>query len=712
MCPILVTVEDGRPVKVEGDREAPIYGGYTCPKGRALAQQHNMPNRLLHCLKRMPDGSHVRISSDDLVDEVAERIACILAESGPKAVAAYLGNSTIEQPVGTGMMLSFLTAIDSPMMFTPATIDQPGLVIADALHGRWDGERVHPDRCDTFLIIGGNPVFSKQHLPQNPAQKLKDMERRGTQLIVIDPRRTETARRAAVHLQIIPGEDPAVLAGLIHLIFEENGVDAAFLEQNAQGAAQLREAVRDFTPDYVAARAGIEAGELRRAARILIDAKTGDTALGTGPSMATRGTLSSYLALCIQTLRGFWAREGDEVARPRMLLQPRQWRAQPLPPRRAWGFGMPMARGLQQTMAGMPLASLPDLMLSKGEDRVRALFSHGGIVYTWPQAKKTVDALRSLDLFIMHDIRLTATSALADYVIATKLQLEVPVMTQIVEATGLVHYGYPWTEPYAAYQPAALDPPEGADLMEAWEIYYRVAQRLGLSLALLDFVMSNPNPPKLDMVNKPTADDLYELFCEGSVIPLQRVKQHAHGGLFEEARAVVQPRDPACEARLQLGDTAMMTLLREVRAEDFHARRHVDADFPFQLISRRMQNSFNSSPRPDGLVKTGYNPAFMNPDDMEELSLGSGAEVRISSRHGSVTAFAEPDPDLRRGVVAMTHGFGPRYGRAYDPRRDGANVNELTSWDDIHDPYHGMPRMSGVPISVTAIEPAQEIAAE
>jgi len=167
-----------------------------------------------------------------------------------------------------------------------------------------------------------------------------------------------------------------------------------------------------------------------------------------------------------------------------------------------------------------------------------------------------------------------------------------------------VHYGYPWTKPYAAYQPAALEPPKGADLMEAWEIYYRVAQKLGLGLALLDFVMSNPSPPKLDMVNEPTADNLYELFCEGSVVPLQRVKQCAHGGLFEEARAVVQPRDPACEARLELADPAMMAQLREVRVEDSQLRRRVDADFPFQLIPHRMQNSFNSSPRPHGLVRT------------------------------------------------------------------------------------------------------------
>lgn len=303
---------------------------------------------------------------------------------------------------------------------------------------------------------------------------------------------------------------------------------------------------------------------------------------------------------------------------------------------------------------------------------------------------------------------------MAHYVIATKLQLEVPVMTQIVEVTGFVHPGYPWTQPYAAYQPAVLDPPAGADLMEAWQIYYRVAKKLGLTLELVDFVASNPTPPKLDMANEPTADDMYELLCEESVIPLGRVKRCAHGGLFEEARAVVQPRDPACEARLELADPAMMAQLREVRTEDVRKRRATDAEFRFLLIPHRMQNSFNSSPRPDGLVRTGYNPAFMNPDDMEALSLESGAGVRISSRHGSIIGFVEPDPDLRPGVIAMTHGFGPRHGHSYDPRRDGSNVNELMRWDDDNDPYHGMPRMSAVPISVVPLEPkqAQPLAAE
>jgi anaerobic selenocysteine-containing dehydrogenase len=701
-CPILVTLEDGAVVKVEGDPEAPIYNGFICPKAKAIPAQHAAPGRLLRSLKRLPDGRRVEIPNAQVVAEVAERLSAVIAEHGPQSVAVFLGGGVMEQPVTGNMMTAFVQAIGSPMMFTSGTIDQPGLILADALHGAWQGGRVHPDRWETCLFVGANPVVSKQHLLQNPGQQLKAITRRGARLIVIDPRRSETARRAAVHLQIIPGEDPTVLAGLVHLLFALDGVDEAFVRRNARGAEALRAATADFTPDYVAARAGVAADDLVAAARILVEAGAGDTALGVGASMATRGTLTSYLALCLQTLRGFWAREGEPVSRPRVLMPRRVCKAQPSPPRPAWGFGLQLpVRGLQQTAAGMPTAALPELMRS---GRIRALFLHAGAMYSWPDRSLTAEALGALDLLVMHDVQLTATSALADYVVATRRQLETPVTSQVSEATGAVHPGYDWTEPYAFYRPAVLAPPAGADLMEAWQTYYRVAQRLGLSLRFGSWT-GEGGAPALDMAREPTTDDLYELMSLGSAVPLSRVKQHPHGAVFEEARDVVRARDPDCEARLELADPAMLDQLREVRGEAPLARRGTSADFPLLLVTRRVQETTNSGMKFEG-AKRSYNPAFMHPDDLARLALASGDMVEIRSRHGRVTGFVEADPSLRPGVVAMTHGFGARFGRRYDPRRDGANVNDLLSWADDYDPYHGMPRMSGVPVAVAATNAA------
>lgn len=177
-CPVVVTVDDGRVLAVAGDFDAPLYRGYTCPKARAIPQEHHRPDRLLHSLKRLPDGRRVPISSEQLVDEIAERLSRILDAHGPHAVAAFLGNGVAAQPAASGMMLSFLAAIGSPMMFSPGTIDQPGLLTAKALHGGWQGGRMHPSQWETLLVVGGGPqprqhrrpVHAHQH--QWPPQRL------------------------------------------------------------------------------------------------------------------------------------------------------------------------------------------------------------------------------------------------------------------------------------------------------------------------------------------------------------------------------------------------------------------------------------------------------------------------------------------------------------------------------------------------------------
>jgi anaerobic selenocysteine-containing dehydrogenase len=418
--------------------------------------------------------------------------------------------------------------------------------------------------------------------------------------------------------------------------------------------------------------------------------------------------LTAYLALCLQSLRGFWTRAGDAASRPKVLLPRASLKAQPSAPRPAWGFGLRTSvRGLQQTVAGMPTAALPELTLSDGPDRVRALFAHAGMMYTWPQQTRTAEALSALELFVTHDVELSATAEFAHYVIATRTQLETPVISQLAEVCGASHPGYAWTEPYANAQPAVLDPPAGSDLLESWQIYFRIAQRLGLELEVVDFMTAGAGvqPPKMDMSREPTTDEVYELMCHGSSIPLSRVRQYPHGAVFDEARAVVAPRDPDCEARLQLADPHMVEALQALRDEDPVARRKTGPDYPFLLIPRRMMTMNNAAPRPRGLVRTGYNPAFMHPDDLQRLALAPGAAVEIRSRHGAISGFVEADPDVRPGVVSISHGFGARPDAAYDPRRDGANVNQLTRWEDDADPYHGMPRMGALPVSVRAAEP-------
>jgi len=705
-CPVDVTIDRGRVVKVEGNRRAPLYHGYTCPKGRALPDLHNHPDRLLTSLKRQPDGSYRPIASDDLIDELADRIGVLLDRHGPRSIAAYLSGAVLDQPAAATMMISFLGAIGSPMMFTAATIDQPGQAIAQALHGRWMGGRNRPEGRDLFVVIGGNPINSKQYLPQNPGRQLKDLRRRGGKLIVIDPRRSETARLADIHLQLVPGEDPVVLAGMIHLLFAGDGIERQFVSTNVTGLRALEEAVRPFTPAVVSARAGIAEADLRAVVCMLCEAERGDVVLGTGPSMATRGTLSNYLALCLNSLRGFWARAGDEAMNPSVLLPRREFRAQPAPSKPAWGFGHDMrVRGFRDTAAGLPLAALPDEILTPGEGRVRALFMHGAAMQSWPQHAKTRRALDALDLMIMHDIVLSPTARMADFVIATRTQFEVPAWTFLNEqAASGGHSGYGYSEPFAFSQPALVDPPAGSDLLEAWQVYYRVAQRLGIQLDVANWKIAAGEARSFDMGREPATRDVYALACAGSAVPLANVERFPDGRIFDEAREFVRERDPACRDFLDLANEAMLAELRQIADEAAPDGDGRNSSFRFLLIPSRLQNSTNGAFRIEGVQRWGYNPAFLNPRDLEALKLTAGDAVRIRSRHGEIVAFVAADEGLRQGVIAMANGYGGARDGPYDPRRDGTNVNMLTHWEDDCDPHTGMPRMGALPVAIAPLE--------
>jgi len=371
-CPILVTLENGRATRVVGDPESPLFGGYTCPKGRALPEQHAHPDRLLHSVARSENGDFERIDVERAMDEIAARVKAIVDAHGPRSVALYVGTNSLPYAAAPGTAHSWLSGLGSRMFFTSNTIDQPGKQIAAALHGLWQGGENDFQTSDTWLLVGLNPVISKSAgVPsQNPARKLKDAVDRGMKLIVIDPRRTETARRAAIHLQPRPGEDPTLMAGLLHVVIAEKLYDEAFTLQEAEGFEALSRAVLPFAPEYVSKRAGVPADALIEAARVFGAGPRGCSVTGTGPSFATRGTLTEYLSLCLNTICGRWSRAGEKVGRPNVMLPAYTARAQPHAPYQAWGYGEKMrVRGLTNATCGMPTAALADEILLKAKDR-------------------------------------------------------------------------------------------------------------------------------------------------------------------------------------------------------------------------------------------------------------------------------------------------------------------------------------------------------
>jgi anaerobic selenocysteine-containing dehydrogenase len=216
----------------------------------------------------------------------------------------------------------------------------------------------------------------------------------------------------------------------------------------------------------------------------------------------------------------------------------------------------------------------------------------------------------------------------------------------------------------------------------------------------------------IPMDTEPTTDEIFEWLSAGSRVPLDEVKRHPHGHVFDEARETVQPRSPDCADRLDVGNTDMLRELIGLQAEQPAQEIGVDRDFPLLLIPRRMQNVTNAhKERSRDMLQPAGNPAFMNPADMVAYGVNRDDLIRIRSRHGEIVGVAAEDRDLRRGVVSMSHSFGRNPGEASDPRRDGANTNRLLSMTDGADPYTGIPRMGAVPVSVEPWQPAEQSAA-
>jgi anaerobic selenocysteine-containing dehydrogenase len=593
------------------------------------------------------------------------------------------------------------------MSFTSATIDQPGKMIAPALHGRWEGGPHVFDDSDTWMLVGANPTVSKSiGVPcQNPAKHLHDAVKRGMKLVVVDPRVSEAAKAAAVHLQCRPGEDPAILAAIVRVILTEELGDAEFVAQHTQGLEALRRAVDPFTPQYAAERAGVAADDIVRAARTFAGGRRGFVNAGTGPNMAPRGNLTEYLCLVISTLCGRYLREGERVPNPGVLLAPLVSKAEVSPPFPAWGFGEKIrVRNLTNTACGMPTAALADEILMPGEGQVRALFSLGGNpMAAWPDQHKTLAALEALELNVTVDIKMSATAKLADYVIAPRLSLEVASMTMPAESLTPYVMGYP--VPYAQYTPAIVDPPAGSDLIEDWELFYGLAQRMKLPLAIESAYSWGPDAAapartEIDMVHKPSTDELFEYLTKDARIPLSEVKQYPEGHVFDAPDAVVEPGDPRSDARLELANPVMMAELDDVAGETFDG----DSEYPFRLVSRRLPDVHNSAGRdiPKLVRKYTYNPAFMNPGDLETLRLAPGDVVEIASDYQSILGIVEAAPDVRSGVVSMPHCFGDAPAPDLDARLRsiGSNTGRLSSVERDYDPYSGIPRMSAIPVSV------------
>jgi anaerobic selenocysteine-containing dehydrogenase len=696
-CGVVLEIDDDdRIVSVRGDREHPVTQGYACSKGVSSGEVHRRADRILQPLKRDRDGSLRPIGLEAALDEIAEKIDALVDRFGPHSVAGFLGTTGYFNVPGSSMFVAWLEALGSRSFFSSFTIDCSNKAVTRGRLGAWSAGKQPWATADVWMLFGNNAVVSlstQAGLPSgNPAKQMQDAKRRGMKLIVVDPRETETARHATLFLQPRPGEDPALVAGLIRIILTEGLADDAFCSRYVRDVERLREAVEPFTPDYVAQRTGVPAGDIREAAVLFGGAgKRGCAGAATGLGMSPHSNLVDHLVETLNVVCGRYRRAGESIANAGGALFPRAPRyAEVLPPTRPWEQGYKSrVRGFGKIPSvardgEVPTGILADEILTPGEGQIRCLLVEGGNpALGIPDQVKVTKALSSLDLLVTVDPFMTATARLAHYILPPKLMYERPEIPWLFGDDVRIPI------PFTQYAPAAVRPPEGAEVADDWEIYWGLAKRLGLSIEYCGV----PLPPDAGL----TTDELLALAVRDGQVPFEEMTMYPGGKQHDLEPLVVEPARPGATGRFDVMPDDVWQELADYR------QLTEDSGFTHRLTVRRMRHFMNSlDPTVPETARSGrYNPAFLHPDDIHALGLTEGAAVDIVSDHTRIRGFVKADAGLLRGVVSMSHCFGGLPDGDEDPSA-GACTGRLIDTDRHYQTINAMPTMSGLPVTVVA----------
>ena len=694
-CPIEVDLQGGQAIAIRGVPEDPIFAGYTCIKGRQIPEQMTHPQRLLKSLRRRPDGTFEELSSSEAMDEIATQLRRIIDTYGPRSVASYTGTGGYQNSLAVPAARAFHQGFDSPSFYTSVTIDQPAKSTAPFRVGIWEAGYQDFSNADVLLAIGYNPMVSSFSpvgglQGTNPYVVLREAKNRGMKLIVIDPRRTEFATQADIHLAPKPGEDPTLMAGILKVVIDEGLFDHEFCDLWVSDLAQLADAVSTFTLDYVSKRCDVPADDIVAAARMFATAQRGTSGTGTGPSMAPHSSLTEHLSIALNTICGRVNREGDSLESGYFLYPETPRRAQ-VHAARTPATGAPSRmRNLRGIRGEMLTTTLAEEILTPGDGQVRALIVSGGNpVVAWPDQELTVAAMKDLELLVVIDHRMSSTAEFADYVIAPTLSLE---------RADIPHLMDRWFRaPYTNYTDAITE--RAGDVLNEWEVFWELSKRLGYPLPL-----AGGDTP---MDERPSDDAMIDLAYAGSRMPMDEVRANRRV-VHPDKAMIVSAADPTCTAKFTVAPDDIVAELGEVHVEgDSAVALGVDPSlYPFRLVSRRLKhvlNSYGSSLSVLGAKGTS-NSAYMNPQDMIDHHLVEGDLIEIFSPRASVHGLVEAAPDVRRGVISMAHSWGGSSLTDEKVRDVGSPTSRLVSVDKGYDRINGMVVQSAIPVRIAIAE--------
>jgi anaerobic selenocysteine-containing dehydrogenase len=675
---------------VRGDAEDPFSRGHICPKAAAIVDVQDDPDRIREPQRR-EGGAWRAVSWKEALEEAGERLAAVQRKHGRSAVGIYLGNPSVHSYSAMLATPFFTRAMGTRSRFSATSVDQlPHMLASLEMFGH---QLLFPvpdvDRTSFFLVIGANPLASNGSLMTagGISRRLDELKKRGGKLVVVDPRRTETAAAADRHLPIRPGTDALFLLAMLQVLFEEGRVDLRHLKGFTDGLPLLREAAARFPPERVAERTGIAASEIRSLARDFAGAPSAVAYGRVGACTQEFGGLTAWLIVALDAVTGNLDREGGFMfTTPAADLVGLASRTGD---RGHFGVWRSRVRGLPEFGGELPAATLAEEIDSEGDGRIRALVTvAGNPVLSTPNGARLDRALGKLDFMVAIDLYRNETSRHANLILPTSFGLE-------RDHYDLVFYLLA-VRNAARYVKALVPPPPGVRgdfevlLDLAMSVRRKGGGRRGRGLgALLRAARLLGERRLLDLL----------LRFGPHRLSLRKLLDHPHGLDLGPLRPRFPGRLCTPGKRLQLAPAIFLRDLDRLEASLAQAKNGL------VLIGRRelrsnnswMHNSLRLVKGPPGCV------LLINPDDAAARGLLSGEKARVASRVGSVEVPIRVTPDLSRGVVSLPHGWGhtrPGAALSVASAHAGASLNDLTDEMSV-DSLSGNAAFSGVAVTVT-----------
>ncbi|WP_273208190.1 molybdopterin-dependent oxidoreductase [Marinobacter subterrani] len=683
MCGLEIQHRGNEILSIRGDNDDPFSQGHICPKAVALQDFYNDRERLKTPIKRTADGWQA-ISWDEAFGEIASRFRGIQQDHGQDAVGVYLGNPNAHNFGNAIMLPRFFKALGTNNRYSSASADQlPHHVASNYMLGAGMLIPVPDiDHTDFMLIIGANPIVSNGSMMTAPGvgKRLKAIQQRGGKVVVVDPRRTETAKKADQHLFIRPETDALFMLAMVHTLFEEQLVSLGHLEGRIDGLEQLAGAVRPYSPETVAEACGMTADAIRELARNMAAAESAVCYSRMGASTQSFGGLCQWLNNLLNILTGnFDSRGGAMFPQPAFDLV-RDKKGKPS----SYGRYESRVRKLPYFNNEFPVATLADEILTPGEGQIRAMITiAGNPVLSAPGGARLEEAFDALDFMVAVDIYLNETTRHADIILPATTGLEVPhfdVFFNSFAVRNTARFSQPMFE-------------KTPDQKHDWEILRDLALHLSgqqddgvTPEAMLDLGLKHGAYGKQGM-------------------SLEKLKANPHGVDLGPLQPCLEQRIQTEDGRIQLAPRLYLDDLKRLDASGL-LRANQNNDYPFTLISRRLPRSHNTWTQNSHRLVKGKNPCTlqMSPADARKLGLEDGQMATVRSATGSVQLPVEIDDDMFEGVISMPQGWGhnrPDTAMAIAQAQPGVSMNDVTDSQRI-DALTGNAAFNGTRVSVQA----------